>query len=142
MPCSEFLPPVTCADCGAAMELVTGRSGLFFWGCTRFPACAGRHRAHASGAPIGVPGDWATRAARSQCHKVFDALLVQAGVPRWIGYVVLSEMLGVPERSAHFGGMNLTECKVALDALRRLKHSRLRKHWQRVIRGRFNTGKH
>lgn len=99
---------VICPECGAEMvlrrtEKFKWRNGenRLFYGCSRYPECKATHGAHPDGKPLGVPGDEATKKARSRAHESFDSLRELRG---WIGsrqsygaYVWLGRKLGMPD---------------------------------------------
>lgn len=103
---------IRCGDCGAPMVLLRGRYGKFY-GCSRYPECRGRHGAHlATGKPLGIPADAATRAARIRAHESFD-LLWKGPVPqmrRGAAYAWLTMKMARPDH-IHIGELNLEECQ-------------------------------
>lgn len=114
------LPEVTCGDCGAPMRLVkpgtrNGEAtwkGRTFWGCTRYPACRGKHGAHqGSNLPLGTPANEATRQARMKAHAAFDQLWKQDGLmTRAAAYRWLTEAVGATEQ-VHIGGASAELCE-------------------------------
>ena len=110
---------VICGDCGARMRLVKpkpdpakGWRARMFWGCTQFPACKGIHGAHqATGDPLGVPANEATRRARTEAHKVFDELWKTPGfMTRNFAYAWLTEQMGETTQ-VHIGSATIEECE-------------------------------
>jgi ssDNA-binding Zn-finger/Zn-ribbon topoisomerase 1 len=99
---------VICGDCGAPMVLRRSAMGPF-WGCTRWPACPGKHGAHPDGRPKGVPGDAATRAARIRAHEAFDPLWKGGELTRRQAYSWLAKAMG--KSPIHIGELGAEDCE-------------------------------
>ncbi len=100
---------VICGDCGAPMTLRRSAMGPF-WGCTRWPACPGKHGAHPDGRPKGVPGDAATRAARIRAHEAFDPIWKGGTMSRGAAYRWLTQAMGAA-RHVHIGELGAEDCE-------------------------------
>lgn len=102
---------LVCADCGSKLVLRLGRYGRFY-GCEKYQetGCKGGISAHHDGTPKGWPGNAATRAARKQLVKKFEALsphlcahpeealeLYQTVRCRMIAFLGKSEPVGIGE---------------------------------------------
>lgn len=116
------ITPLTCADCGAPMELRTtrkfvDRSGRYrrFWGCTRWPSCKGIHGAHPDGTPLGRPGTAAEKAARVEAHRWFDSLWKDGQRTRAEAYAWLKALPGVAD---HIAEMDVAQCERLVAAVR------------------------
>lgn len=103
-----------CPRCSATMELIPGKSGLF-WGCPNFPLnrCTGRVMSDATGQPLAPAGRTRWRKA---AHAVFDMLWWPAGTPsrqrtaRVEAYEWLRQELGLEKEEAHFGLFDDATC--------------------------------
>jgi ssDNA-binding Zn-finger/Zn-ribbon topoisomerase 1 len=96
-----------CPDCGALMTLRdTKKFPLPFYGCTKFPACRGKHGATRTGAPAGIPADAETRAGRRKIMLLMEHNTCHFFVP-----TVITEVLGT-----HIGvaSLNKTQCDLVL----------------------------
>ena len=110
--------PVTCPDCGAPMRLRTaGKAtgalkGRPFSGCSTYPRCKATHGAHPDGAPMGIPGDAATKAARIRAHAAFDSLWKGDGalMNRGAAYGWLEEALALSRGDGHIGRFTVEDC--------------------------------
>lgn len=107
---------VTCPDCGAPMRLRRARrsdlAGRLFYGCSMYPSCTSTHGAHPDGAPLGVPGNAATKAARIRAHAVFDQLWKgpRAVVSRGQAYAWLEQAMWLKSGQGHIGAFNEAQC--------------------------------
>lgn len=106
-----------CPECGAAMELVTHPEWTYpsgaprkLYRCTDRLFCTGGHGAHPDGAPLGVPGDRATRAARVRAHDALDVLAAHFGLSRKAVYVWLRTAMQLTEAEAHVGRFTAEQC--------------------------------
>lgn len=116
---------VTCADCGAKMVLRVATKargemkGKPFYGCSSYPKCKATHGAHPDGAPMGVPGNAATKAARIRAHAAFDVLWKGAGavMKRGPAYVWLDDVLGLGRGKAHIGNFDEVTCDQVVAAV-------------------------
>lgn len=114
------LPPahaVACGECGAPMDLKRSRFGLFY-GCTTYPACTGTHGAHPDGAPLGVPANAATKAARIAAHAAFDTLWKGGAMTRGDAYRWLCSALGMTRDDCHIGRFDEATCARVIDAVK------------------------
>ena len=113
-----------------AMVLRASRYGHFY-GCSRFPLCDMAHGAHPNGAPMGKPGNKATRAARQVAHQWFDKLWKKDPgderrvMGRTTAYAWMREALGMTKEEAHIANFDAPTCerlvelvKVHLELLR------------------------
>lgn len=108
-------PGVTCdpcPDCGARMVLRDSRFGLF-WGCSRWPACNGKHGAHPDGRPLGKPATLAVRQARMAAHAAFDPIWLGGAMRRPEAYRWLTRAMG-RQRQVHIGELGLEECALVV----------------------------
>lgn len=113
---------VKCGECGAPMKLRESKKILNkegaprkFYGCSRFPACYGSHGAHPNGAPLGIPANSETKAARIAAHEVFDELWKSGRMKRKEAYQLLADTMGVEE--IHFATMTKEKCMEAIKVL-------------------------
>lgn len=113
-----MIAEVLCGECGAPMSLRESRHGPFY-GCTRYPACKGSHGAHPNGAPLGIPADAATKAARVKAHAAFDTLWKPdaAKMTRKQAYAWLQSTLGLSKDAAHIGNFTTEQCTLLIEAL-------------------------
>jgi ssDNA-binding Zn-finger/Zn-ribbon topoisomerase 1 len=113
---------VTC-HCGSKMRLRYSQrfGGNWFYGCSRFPECDGAHGAHQSdGAPLGVPADKPTKAARIRAHTVFNQLFEGRGrMTRSQAYRWLAKKLHMTADECHIGRFNLAQCDRVIDVCAR-----------------------
>lgn len=101
-----------CPDCAKTfMQLRKSMHGLFY-GCPSYPACKGTHGANADGAPKGIPGDLATRQARTAVHLVFDRIWNQPGsnLSRIQAYTWMAETMGILPTEAHIARFSIEMC--------------------------------
>lgn len=110
--------PINCADCGAPMVLRDSRFGPFY-GCTRYPACTGKHGAHPDGRPLGNPANAATREARIRAHAAFDRLWQDGGLTRDDAYAWLRSALGMSKRECHIAKFDEVQCARVVDLVER-----------------------
>lgn len=90
------------------MVLRDSHFGLF-WGCSRYPACRGKHGAHPDGRPLGTPATLEVRQARMAAHAAFDPLWQGGGMRRPDAYRWLTRAMGRKEQ-VHIGEFGLEEC--------------------------------
>lgn len=103
------LPVVKCGECGAPMVL-RPYQGKQFYGCTRYPECDGTHGAHPNGAPLGIPADKATKAARMEAHAAFDKLWRDGSMTRKGAYAWLCKSMGLSKEQGHIGRFSAEQC--------------------------------
>lgn len=103
-------PDLRCGECGALMLLRKGRDAPFY-GCTRFPECRGTHGAHPDGAPLGVPANKQTKAARMRAHAAFDRLWDGGPMRRGDAYRWLTKAMGITTGQAHIGEFDEAQCE-------------------------------
>jgi ssDNA-binding Zn-finger/Zn-ribbon topoisomerase 1 len=106
-----------CPDCGANMTLRRSRFGPFY-GCVGYPKCKGTHGAHkASGEPLGIPANAATKRARIGAHDVFDVLWKGEGAPmkRRNAYRWLADEMGLEK--VHIGELDESGCARVIAAV-------------------------
>jgi ssDNA-binding Zn-finger/Zn-ribbon topoisomerase 1 len=110
--------PILCGECGAPMALKrSSRFGLFY-GCTRWPECAGTHGAHQkTGEPLGTPANRETKDARIRAHRAFDRLWKGGGMKRTEAYRWMQETLGLPARKAHISMFDEATCERIIEAI-------------------------
>jgi ssDNA-binding Zn-finger/Zn-ribbon topoisomerase 1 len=104
--------------CGAPMELKSGPYGSFY-ACTKWPACDGKIGAHPSGAPLGVPGNAATRAARKRAHAEFDRLWRETPLSRNNAYRDIGRFLP-HDCPRHIAECNEAQCEQWIAASKQL----------------------
>lgn len=103
---------LTCADCGAPMQLVSEYEKPHYR-CMAYPSCAGRHGAHPDGTPLGIPANQVTRRLRMDVHAVLNAVwswedsLARAACYRWLEHVSIG----------HVARMDAEECTRILSML-------------------------
>lgn len=103
-------PAPRCGECGSEMALRLGRFGRF-WGCARFPECKGVHGAHQkTGAPLGIPADAETRAARRRAHAWLDALWETGLLTRPAAYRWMREAMRLSKEEAHIARFTVEQC--------------------------------
>lgn len=105
---------LACPDCGAPMRLLVSREGgPPYYGCSRFAEtrCPGAHGADLKGAPLGVPGNRATRDARRRAHDAFDPLWRELGMDRGAAYRLLEARMGLGATDGHIGRMTIEQCE-------------------------------
>jgi len=97
------------------MVLKFTRNGLF-WGCARYPECAGYLRAQANGQPIPfAPTPPELKPWRLAAHRVFDLLWCQApeeerDKARDDAYRWLAQVLRCEPEAAHIGLCSRRQC--------------------------------
>lgn len=102
-----------CPECGAAMVLRNSKHGLFY-GCRSYPRCQATHGAHqATGQPLGIPADPATKQERMATHALFDRLWNSDGAPftRQDAYRWMAAMLDLTKDEAHIGRFDAATCQ-------------------------------
>jgi len=134
---------VGCPECGAKMVLrstkrFTWQNGVarLFYGCSRWPKCNAVHGAHPNGAPLGTPGDAATKAARIEAHgwlgRVQESRGWRPGKRDRGTYVWLGRKLGIPEdeieEKCHIAMFDIATCarvvEICKDAVERDRRAR------------------
>lgn len=118
---------LVCPECGELM--VIRKSPDYenpFYGCSAFPDCRGTHGAHPDGAPLGVPANKATKAARMQAHLLFDKLWKNRGpMKRNEAYEWLQGAMSMTEEECHIGRFDIETCqraeKIVRDELRKYR---------------------
>jgi ssDNA-binding Zn-finger/Zn-ribbon topoisomerase 1 len=111
LPCPEL-------GCGSMMELRRSSFGLFY-GCTRYPHCAGTHGAHPDGSPLGIAADHETKQARIRAHEAFDQLWRDKLLPsRKAAYRWMQEALALSKEDAHIGRFSIDQCEALIAAAR------------------------
>lgn len=108
---------LVCPECGAGMTLRDGRFGKFY-ACNRFCGCT--HGARSDGAPLGIPGDRATKDARIRAHAVFDTLWKKGPLKlmsRREAYRWMEAALGLPRHDAHIGMFSAGVCSQLVEAV-------------------------
>lgn len=114
-----------CPECDGLMVLrKSPKYDSPFYGCSRFPECRGTHGAHPDGAPLGVPANKATKAARIQTHLLFDKLWKPDGpMKRREAYEWFQGVMQMTEDECHIGRFDIETCRraerVVRDELRR-----------------------
>lgn len=137
-----------CSECTGVMFLTSGLYGPYY-SCENFPNCKVTHGAHPNGDPLGVPADKETRAARVHAHAAFDKLWNNAEsmyqnippesykrvrrVARNRAYQWLQEVMGLSEKEAHIGSMDIARCFLAIDFCNSTNADRIRV-WAKSIR--------
>lgn len=109
---------VTCPDCGAAMKLRVAHKahgamqGRPFYGCSTYPRCKATHNAHPDGAPMGIPGDASTKAARVRAHAAFDQLWKGDTriMRRGAAYGWLEAAMGLKPGEGHIANFDVAAC--------------------------------
>lgn len=121
---------VTCGECGEPAELVGGleiyphRPDLAefqFWRCAPCDAWTGCHRGTTK--PKGTVAREAVRLARRRAHEAFDPIWMDGPVwgrkrRRRQAYRWLAKKLGVPERNAHIGALDVEGCDRVVEIAR------------------------
>lgn len=120
-PAQKLFPGVRhdleCPDCKEAGEVVfmvfreVSKFGPFY-GCPRYPSCKASHGAHPDGAPLGVPANKATKAARVEAHAWFDRLWKGKDglMNRRAAYSWMQEAMGMTPEQAHIGNFDVPTC--------------------------------
>jgi len=120
-----------CGECQSPMVLRDSRRGLFY-GCSKYPKCTGTHGAHPDGSPLGVPGDFNTKAWRRVTHSLFDRLwkIETDGKEKkrqGRAYGWLQNVMGLSQDEAHIGGFSAAQCeKVVKNLIMREKRIEVR----------------
>jgi len=104
-----------CPECEAMLILrVEGKFGPFY-GCSKWPKCAGAHSAHKDGTPVGIPANQATRAKRREAHNSFDSLRIELVWSRQYSYKWLAEKMGLSAEQCHIGRFNIAQCEQVIN---------------------------
>ena len=110
------------------MNLRGSRYGPFY-GCEKYPACTGSHKAHKDGSPMGIPANAETKQARIKAHDAFDRLWFdKAG--REKAYFWLANKLDQTEDECHIGRFDIATCQKVVDACKGVRRSDVEK-WAR-----------
>lgn len=110
-----------CPECGARMVLRNSVHGPFY-GCRSYPRCQATHGAHkATGQPLGVPADQATKRERMAAHTLFDQLwkgkILRGGhrshpdMDRGEAYAWMAAAMGLTKDEAHIGRFDAEQCQ-------------------------------
>jgi ssDNA-binding Zn-finger/Zn-ribbon topoisomerase 1 len=104
---------LTCPDCKAKMELVSGESQgkKLMYRCSNHPKCPATHGAFNDGRPVGTPGNKKTRYHRHVHHAFMDPLWQKGHISRRRLYKRLSERLRLPVEDCHVGKLNAQQCQ-------------------------------
>jgi hypothetical protein len=120
-----------CVECGDRGKMVSGavayphkpeRRGEIFFRCD----CGAIVSCHpGTGIPAGRPASAATRGLRYEAHRLLDAMWgagrrtpLAAGHARKRAYKWLARQLGIRPEDCHFGFMDATELRRAIDICR------------------------
>ena len=106
-----------CPDCGGLMELAThpewtypGGNPRKYYHCTDRLFCTATHWAHPDGTPLGVPGDRATKLARTEAHDALDRLQARFGIHKALVYFWLQRTMHLSVVEAHIGRFTIDQC--------------------------------
>lgn len=81
--------------------------------CTNCNAYVGVHKG--TNRPLGKLANAALRMKRRETHTFFDAFWQAQNITRAEAYRLLARELGVPERKAHIGNMEMDDCQRVID---------------------------
>lgn len=110
---------IDCPECGGEMVLRNSRYGKFY-GCANYPDCDGKHGAHqATGEPLGIPADRATRRARIEAHDAFDLVWKTGKMSRRSAYRWMQKAMNLSRDEAHIGRFTKEQCQRLINAVRR-----------------------
>lgn len=120
-----------CGDCGATMSLRRVKKNPFY-GCSRYPACEGKHGARADGSPKGIPGSKADRLARIRAHAVFDRIWKENLVRRRSdAYNWLRRVMGLTHSTGNISHLNEAQCEKLIELCYQ-EHPKLRTRYSRL----------
>jgi ssDNA-binding Zn-finger/Zn-ribbon topoisomerase 1 len=98
----------------------------YFWGCSNYPACSGRHSAHPDGTPMGIPTDAETRKMRIKAHEAFDQLWKKWGYTRNESYQLLQTILRMTKDQAHIANFNKEQCEDLIKKIEQIEFGELK----------------
>lgn len=106
-----------CPDCGRPTELATHPQWTYpngklrkYHRCGDRLFCTATHWAHLDGTPLGVPGDRATKTARSEAHEALDRLQTRFGMHKALVYFWLQRTMQLSVADAHIGRFTTEQC--------------------------------
>jgi len=98
---------VECPECGARMRFRQSEHGSFY-GCSRYPECSGKLRAHSSGRLVGDAIDQEIAAARKFLTKILGELWERKAMKKMEAYAWLAKAMGLPK--ATISQFDLDQC--------------------------------
>ena len=101
------------------MVLKESRHGKFY-SCSKWPDCDVTVGAHRSGAPLGKPGNKATREKRIEAHEAFDKLWKgkHKQLNRGEAYAWLAKSMRMNRQYCHIAHMNVQQCNQVIKLCR------------------------
>lgn len=116
MPTDLVARDLTCPDCGGRLVLRTFPEWGKKYVCLNYPVCKGGHGANQkTGAPLGVPADYATRRARMDAHAALDRIVALTGKAR--AYRWLATVLKMEQVDCHIGQFDEAQCQRVIGAV-------------------------
>ncbi|EKS6335744.1 hypothetical protein OR191_002423 [Enterobacter hormaechei] len=111
--------PTECRFCHSEVRVAThqevyGRDYSdwpYMYLCGNCGACVGMHPF--TNIPLGTLADRATREARKNCKKPFEALWRSGRMSRTEAYIWLAAELNIPVGECHFGWFDISQCEAA-----------------------------
>lgn len=111
--------PTKCRFCGSSVRVAThqevyGRDFSdwpYVYHCDDCGACVGMHPF--TNIPLGTLADRATREARKNCKKPFEAIWRSGKMTRNEAYLWLAGKLKIPLEECHFGWFDIRQCEAA-----------------------------
>lgn len=111
--------PTECLFCHSEVRVAThqdvyGRDYSdwpYMYLCGKCGACVGMHPF--TNIPLGTLADRATRKARKDCKKPFEALWRNGKMSRTEAYIWLAAELNIPVDECHFGWFDICQCEAA-----------------------------
>lgn len=118
--------PTECRFCHSAVHVAThqevyGRDYSdwpYMYLCGDCGACVGMHPF--TSIPLGTLADKATRDARKNCKKPFEAIWRSERMSRTEAYAWLANALNIPVNECHFGWFDIVQCEAAKQACMRI----------------------
>jgi ssDNA-binding Zn-finger/Zn-ribbon topoisomerase 1 len=97
-----------------------------FYGCSNYPECKATHGAHkATGEPLGIPADQATRKWRVKAHTIFDQLWNGENriATRHQAYHILMDIMAIHSAQAHIGTFTINQCQELIEKVEQYRLS-------------------
>lgn len=111
--------PTKCHFCNSSVRVAThqevyGRNygdWPYMYLCGNCGACVGMHPF--TNIPLGTLADRATREARKNCKKPFEAIWRSGQMSRTEAYEWLAGEMNIPVNECHFGWFDIHQCEMA-----------------------------
>lgn len=99
-------------------SVIYGESYGMIYLCSPCDAYVGVHKG--TSRALGRLANYELREIRKQAHRIFDSLWQSGGMTRRQAYKLLGEKMGLSEKLAHIGNMNIQQCETVISIFSKL----------------------